>query len=86
MELTETEKKIFCKIALTIARKGHLTTNAITKFCFPKHKRHEGKELVKKFYKKGMLQKHRTDTYELSKIGLGLAIKYCSEFRWKYIK
>jgi len=48
IELTDQEKKQFCKIAITIARKGHLTINAMAKFCFPKSERKEGKKLVKK--------------------------------------
>lgn len=69
MKLSSEEKIVFCKIALTISRKGHLTQDALVRFCLPKHERKYGKKLITWFY-----------------YGVRLAIKYCSRFRWKYIK
>ncbi|MFQ6063591.1 MAG: hypothetical protein ACE5KT_10525 [Methanosarcinales archaeon] len=33
MKLNDYEKEVFCRVALKIAQKGHLTIEAIVKFC-----------------------------------------------------
>ena len=84
MKLTKDEQRIFCKVALKIAQKGHLTKEALVRFSLPKHERKNGKHIVEKFYNPGLLKKHRTDTYELSKIGRLIAMGLCERLRWKY--
>ena len=48
-ELTDEEKILFCKVALIIAKKGHLTKEAIPNFIFSQEKKKD-KKTIEKFY------------------------------------
>jgi len=74
--LSDEEKELFGRIAWIIHKKGHLTIDAIVRFT-----QGATKKEVKKFIKLGLLEKHRTDTFELSKDGMYLGFKYNSRFR-----
>ena len=84
-ELTDEEKVLFCKAALVIAKKGHLTKEAILNFIFS-HDKKKGKKTIDKFYRLQLLKKHRTDTFELTTFGKYYANQQCNRFREKYSK
>ncbi len=81
--LTDYELELFCKVAKTIIRKGHLELSAILKFINSiDHKK--DKKIIVKFYKLQLLQKHRTNTYELTSIGRMFAMDKCEWFKERY--
>ena len=81
--LTDYELELFCKVAKTIIRKGHLELSAILKFIHSEdHKK--DKKIILKFYKLQLLQTHRTNTFELASIGRMLAMNKCEWFQERY--
>ncbi len=81
--LDEHERLIFCKIAKTISKKGHLEVQALLKFIgSTDHKK--DKKSIEKLYKLGLLTKHRTNTYELTAIGRMFALDTCIWFKERY--
>lgn len=83
VSLTDYELELFCKVAKTIIRKGHLELSAILRFIGSQdHKK--DKEIILKFYKLQLLQKHRTNTYELTSIGRMFAMDKCKWFKERY--
>jgi len=83
MELSEHELAIFCRIAKVIVRKGHLEMEAILKFIGSNDHKND-KKIIEKFYKLQLLQKHRSNTFELTKIGRWLAMDRCEWFKERY--
>ena len=67
---------IFCKIAKTIIKKGHLEMNALLNFIHSSNYK-DDKKIIQKIYKLQLLTKHRTNTYELTSIGRMFAIDKC---------
>lgn len=82
-ELSDYEFNLYCRVAKTIVRKGHLEMSAILKFIGSlNHK--QDKKIIEKFYKLGLLQKHRSDTFELTSIGRMYAMGACEWFKERY--
>ena len=82
-ELNDYERTVFCKVAKTIVKKGHLEINAILRFINSKDYK-EDKKVIQKFYKLQLLILHRTNTYELTSIGRMFAIDTCEWFKERY--
>ena len=82
-ELTDYELNVFCRVAKTIVKKGHLEINAILKFISSDNYKQD-KIIIQKLYKLQMLKKHRADTYELTPIGRMFAIDACEWFKQRY--
>jgi hypothetical protein len=81
--LDEHDRFIFCKIAKTLSKKGHLEVQAMLKFIgSADHKK--DKKMIEKFYKLCLLTKHRTNTYELTSIGRMFALDTCTWFKERY--
>ena len=82
-ELNDYELNVYCRVAKTIVRKGHLEMNAILKFIgSADHK--QDKKIIEKFYKLELLKKHRSNTYELTSIGRMFAMGACEWFKERY--
>ena len=82
-QLSDYELYIFCKTAKTINKKGHLELKAILKFINSKNHKKDMMILIK-FYKLGLIQKHRSNTYELTIIGRMFALDKCEWFKERY--
>ena len=82
-QLSDYELYIFCKTAKTINKKGHLELKAILKFINSKNHK-EDMKIIEKFNKLRLLQKHRNNTYELTKIGRMFALDKCEWFKQRY--
>ena len=82
-EFTNYDKEIFCKAAKTIVKKGHLTFKAILSLIGSKNHKQDLK-VLKQLVKLGLLENHRTDTYELSSKGRLLALGECEWFKDRY--
>ena len=84
-QLSYYELYIFCKTAKTINKKGHLEQKAILKFINSKdHKK--DRKVLEKLYKLRLLQRHRTNTYELTPIGRMFSLDKCEWFRERHFK
>jgi len=83
-QLSDYELYLFCKIAKTINKKGHLEVKAILKFINSKNQKKDSK-IIEKLYKLKLLQKHRANTYELTPIGRMFALDKCTWFKERYI-
>lgn len=82
-ELNDYELGIYCRVAKTIVRKGHLEMNAILKFIGSANYKQD-KKIIEKFCKLQLLKKHRSDTCELTSIGRMFAIDACEWFKQRY--
>lgn len=82
-EFTEYEISIFCRIAKTVVKKGHLTFKALLKFIGSENHKEDLKTL-KLFVQLELLKKHRADTYELTSKGRLFAIGECEWFKQRY--
>ena len=82
-EFTEYDMDVFCKIAKTIVKKGHLTFKALLRFIGSENHK---KDLIvlKLFVQLELLKKHRADTYELTSKGRLFAIDKCDWFKQRY--
>ena len=81
--LSDYEQELFCKVAKTIIKKGHLELNAILRFINSSDNKKD-KKIILRFYKLQLLQKHRSNTFELTSIGRMLAMDKCEWFRERY--
>jgi len=79
------EQEIFCKVAKVINQKGHLEISAILKFIGSKNHKKD-KKYILKFIKLALIEKHRSNTYELSRIGRLIACQDCEWFKKRYKK
>jgi len=82
-DFTEYEMDIFCKVAKTINKKGHLTLKALLRFIGSQSHKKDLK-ILKTFFQLELLKKHRTDTYELTSKGRLFAIGECEWFKQRY--
>ena len=82
-ELSDYELNLYCRVAKTIVRKGHLEMEAILKFIGSSNHKQD-KKIIEKFYKLQLLQKHRSNTYELTSIGRMFAMGACEWFKERY--
>ena len=69
-ELTEDEEKAFSELAWVICKKGHLPIPAILRFTKTVTKKH-----IKLFLNLSLIKNHRTDTYELTLMGIAVGKK-----------
>ena len=82
-KLSDYEINLFCKVAKTIIKKGHLEINAILKFIGSQNYKTD-KKIIQLLFKLGFLQKHRTNTYELTARGRMIALNSCEWFKERY--
>ena len=82
-KLPDYEINLFCKVAKTIIKKGHLEINAILKFIGSQNYKTDKKTILL-FFKLGFIQKHRSNTYGLTARGRMVAIDKCEWFKERY--
>ena len=82
-DFTEYDVDIFCKVAKTITKKGHLTLKALLRFIGSQNHKKDIK-ILKTLFQLELLVKHRTDTYELTSKGRLFAIGKCDWFKQRF--